>query len=161
MATAGPNPALKIGFVDGWFVLNSMLAISPEGGVCARMINKTGGASVKGTLVQPASVANGFSLCTVGDPDIIGIVYDEGIAADGQCWVVTSGIADVFFVGNTTIRYLARMCASGDSGAANGKAIAETAPTSPFATDKHFQEIGHVIEARTGAGLAKCVVHFN
>jgi hypothetical protein len=25
----------------------------------------------------------------------------------------------------------------------------------------HFQEIGHCIETRTGAGLARCVLHFN
>ncbi|KKL90587.1 hypothetical protein LCGC14_1903210 [marine sediment metagenome] len=34
-------------------------------------------------------------------------------------------------------------------------------PTSQFATDKHFMEIGHILENTGGAGLARTVLHFN
>ena len=48
-----------------------------------------------------------------------------------------------------------------DTGEISGQALNEAVPTSPFATDKHFCEIGHVLETRTGAGLAKVNLHFN
>jgi len=43
----------------------------------------------------------------------------------------------------------------------DGQAKSEAVPTSPFATDKHFSEIGHVLESRTGEGLAKVYLDFN
>jgi len=42
-----------------------------------------------------------------------------------------------------------------------GQALSEELPASPFTDAKHFYEIGHVIEARTGAGLASVILHFN
>ena len=42
-----------------------------------------------------------------------------------------------------------------------GYAIHEAAPSSPFSSDKHFQEVGHILEATGGAGLAMCVLHSN
>ena len=39
--------------------------------------------------------------------------------------------------------------------------MSDALPASPFTDSKHFYEIGHVIEARTGAGLASVVLHFN
>jgi len=42
-----------------------------------------------------------------------------------------------------------------------GNAIAGAFPTSPFATDKHFQELGHSMQSRTGAGLARVNLRFN
>jgi len=29
------------------------------------------------------------------------------------------------------------------------------------ASDKHFAEVGHLLESRTGPGLAKTLIHFN
>ena len=43
----------------------------------------------------------------------------------------------------------------------SGQALSEALAAPPFATDKHFYEIGHVLESRVGAGLAKCILHFN
>jgi len=42
-----------------------------------------------------------------------------------------------------------------------GNAVAEAVPGSPAATDKHFQEAGHVLETVAADNLAKCVLHFN
>lgn len=135
---------------------------TPEGGVAVRMVNKSGAASVKGTLAHASdNFDNAFDLVNIGEPDICGIVYDSGVADGSPCWLVVSGIADVFFVGSATRGHFARNCAATDSPKTAGRAIAEAAPTPPFATDKHFLEIGHVIESRVGAGLAKTVIHFN
>ena len=139
-----------------------LMKFTPEGGLAIRLTNDTGADTFKGAVVETsASVASAFDLVGIGDPDPIGIVYDDGIADGALCWVVISGIAEVFYVGSTSLHQFARVTVGGDVGAAAGKAIAEAVPTPPFATDKHFQEIGHLIEARTGAGLAKTVIHFN
>lgn len=141
---------------------NKKIRFTDEGGLAVRLTNKTGAASVKGTLVDPhATVNNAVALVPVNAPDIIGVMYDNGVADGAECWVVISGIADVMFVGNTTAGHFARMTVTADTGDQAGYAISEAVPTSPFATDKHFQEIGHVLEARTGSGLAKVCLHFN
>ena len=89
--------------------------------------------------------------------------YRGEVAEDGEMWIVVGGIADVYYGGNVTRATFSRVPVAGDGGSysTQGWAINEALPTSPFATDKHFQEIGHPIESRTGAGLAKTIVHFN
>lgn len=137
-------------------------AVSAEGGVMVRLTNKTGGASVKGNVVSnSATTANAVEKIVVDQPDPIGVFYESGIADGAEAWVVVAGIADVYFIGSTTLGYLARGFVSADAGYVTGQALAEALPAAPFATDKHFYEIGHVLEARVGAGLAKCVLHFN
>ena len=141
---------------------NKKIRFTNEGGLAVRLTNKTGAVSVKGTLVDAhTTINNAFKLVPVNEPDCIGAVYDSGVADGSECWVVVSGIADVMFVGNTTAGHFARVTVTADTGDQAGYAISEAVPTSPFATDKHFQEIGHVLEARTGSGLAKVILHFN
>ena len=132
-----------------------------EAGLQIKLTNKTGGASIKGYLVKPSgSTARAFDLVDLGGPDIMGIVYESGIADGQECWVWLQGVVQIYFIGNTTMEHFARMGISGDGGAA-GQAVSEAKPSSPFATDKHFQEVGHVVESRVGAGLALTVLHFN
>lgn len=143
-------------------VISPKVKFTQEGGLAVKLTNKTGAASVKGYLVSAASTANsGVILTPVGTPDCIGVCYEAGVAADAEMWVVVSGIAEVYFWASTVRGHLARVGWDTDTGEAAGQAISEPIPTTPFATDKHFGEIGHVIETRTGAGLAKCVLHFN
>lgn len=141
----------------------SNVMLTPEGGLAVLMLNHTNEVSVKGTVVHPSSATAGAVLKSyIGVPDAIGVIYNSGVPNEGYVWVVMSGIADVLFVGDTVMGHLARtFVASETETYALGKALSEAVPTSPFASDKHFCEIGHVIESRTGAGLAKCVLHFN
>lgn len=126
------------------------------------LINKTGANSVKGTLAAAHdTIDDAYELVPIGDPDPLGVVVSDGVADGGLVKIQVTGIAEVFFVGNVTHGYFARMTTGADSGAAAGKAIAEAIPTSPFASDKHFQEIGHCLQSRTGAGLARVIIHFN
>lgn len=133
-----------------------------DGGLAVLLTNKTGAASTKGYLVDASHTTdNAVVLVPVGVPDCVGVFLHSGIADGAQAWVVISGIADVYFSISTTRGHLARIGLSGDVTKADGQAISEEFPTSPFATDKHFSEIGHVLQSRTGAGLAKCLLHFN
>lgn len=139
--------------------------LTPEGGVAQKYKNKTGGASVKGTVVNiynASAIDNAVSKIVVDVPDAIGVIYDDGVQDGDDVWVVTSGKAHVLFVGNTTRKHLARTFISADGGSyISGYALSEAFPSSPFATDKHFCEIGHVCESRVGAGLALVNLHFN
>lgn len=141
---------------------NHRIKFTADGGLAVQYYNKTGADSIKGYVVQTSgSVADSVVLNVVNEPDPIGVFLDSGVP-DGQlAWVVVSGRAYVWFIASTTLNYLARTFLTGESGAANGKAMAEAKPTPSFATDKHFCEIGHVLEARTGAGLALVNLHFN
>ncbi|MCK4819851.1 hypothetical protein KA005_29065, partial [bacterium] len=126
-----------------------------------RAINKTGGASVKGYIVEASdSVDNAVKHVGGDDIDPMGIMYNAGVADGDYVWVVVSGIAEVYYSGNVTRATFSRVPTTGEA-ITSGQAINEALPSSPFATDKHFQEIGHPLESRVGAGLAKTVLHFN
>jgi hypothetical protein len=135
--------------------------LTPEGGFAVLLTNKTGATSVKGNLVTSSDGTDNAVKLTIDEGiDPIGIIYNEGIADGSEVWIVVSGIADVLYGGNTTRGHFARVPVAADS-YASGEAISEALPGSPHATDKHFQEIGHPLESRVGAGLAKTVLHFN
>lgn len=148
--------------VNGLINISDKTAINSDGGIMVKLINKTGANTVKGEVVHANSgLDNSVIKIVINVPDPIGVFYESGIADGQEAWVVISGIADVYFVGNTVRGYLARGFVTGEASYVAGQAIAEAVPSAPFATDKHFYEIGHVIQSRTGAGLAKTVLHFN
>lgn len=134
---------------------------TPEGGMAYWMVNKTGAASVKGNLIEPSTaVDEGVQILSIDEPDPIGIIYDAGVADGGMIRVVFSGKAEVLF-SNTPIRHnFARNPIAADGGT-NGQAISEALPSPPFSTDKHFLEIGHILETKGAPGLALVNLHFN
>jgi hypothetical protein len=101
------------------------------------------------------------TLVDIGVPNCIGVFLESGVADGAEAFIVVAGIADVYFWDSATRGQLARTGIAADTGEVSGQALSEAVPSSPFATDKHFCEIGHVLESRTGAGLAKCILHFN
>ena len=63
---------------------NNKIGISELGGVAKKMINKTGAASVKGTVVEAdGAVDDAFEISGANGNHSIGVVYDDGIA-DGS-----------------------------------------------------------------------------
>ena len=137
------------------------ITFTPEGGLAIRVINKTGGASIKGYIVEPSDTTDfGAKYTDNSDPDPIGVVYEAGIADGEEMLVVIAGIADVYYGVAVTRATFSRVPVAADS-LASGQAMNEALPTSPFATDKHFLEIGHPIQSTVGAGLARTVLHFN
>lgn len=141
---------------------NSDIKPTPLGGIAVKVINNTGAVSFKGGVVKASPNINGaVILCPIGGPDPFGVMLNDNIPDGLPIWVVISGKAKVFYVNAATRGYLCRMTASGDTGEAAGKAISETIPTPPFAFDKHFQEVGHILETTAGPGLALTNLHFN
>jgi hypothetical protein len=143
---------------------NGTIMITPEGGIAYRRVNKTGSASVKGHVVTPSSTTdNAVENIVVDVPDAIAVTYESGIADGELCWYVFTGITDVYFIGNTVRGHVARGFLTADVGYVAGQALSEALPTAPFGVDKHFYEIGHVMESKTlpTGGLAKTNLHFN
>jgi len=141
---------------------NTKTMLTSNGGVAVKLKNRCSGVSVAGKLVEVSTFENNaVQFSQYGDPDIIGVFLESDVPISSEAWIIVDGIADVYFIGSTKRGYLARNQMPNDTGTAEGSAVAEPMPVSPFATDKHFAEIGHVLESRTGAGLAKTLLHFN
>lgn len=147
---------------DGSSVALFVDSATGESGLAIKLLNGTGGNSIKGYLCDASTTTNfAYRHATINELDVFGICLEAGIANGNPTWIATQGKVQVYFSGNTTRGHFARVGATADTGEVDGQAISEAIPSTPFATDNHFREIGHVIEARTGAGLAMCVIHFN
>lgn len=141
---------------------NRFSKITRWGGLAIRVVNDTGETSVEGKVVEPStSVLRGVSLAGVGDPDPIGIILDAGVPNGLEMWITINGFAKVLFVNATVMEQFARTMVSGDTSPTAGLAIAEAVPSPPFATDKHFQEVGHILETIGAPGLALVNLHWN
>jgi hypothetical protein len=128
-----------------------------EQGLLVSLINKTGAASVKGSVVETTSGTDGaFRLQTTRD-ESFGIVYESGIADGSPCRVVVAGIADVLLEDGAGAN-------SGDwigGAATNGRAYSNG--ISPPAAAAHFDEIGHCLQTVAGGTdvLCRIVMHYN
>ena len=135
---------------------NPKAKITLIGGYAIRLTNKTGSNSIAGQLVNvytATAIDDAFKTISANDENIIGIVLDTGVADGSEVWVVVNGIADVLMDAGGSARG-DRIISSATAGSADVWNVGGAVAT-------HFQEIGHCIETRTGAGLARCVLHFN
>ncbi len=123
------------------------------GGFAVRLTNKTGAPSVDGQIVI-ASTGTADACETAGASELhpFGVIYDAGIPDGNEVWVVISGIGDVLVDAGGSA-FADRFITSATAGSAD----VNNAP----AVAVHFQEIGHCIETRVGAGLARAILHFN
>ena len=124
------------------------------GGFAILLTNKTGRNTVKGQLVQTdTSIDDAFDVVAASGDDCIGIVLDVGVSDGSEAWVVVGGIADVLIDAGGSTRG-DRLITSATPGSADVWNVGGAVAT-------HFQEIGHCIQTRIGAGLARAVLHFN
>jgi hypothetical protein len=144
--------------INGSLSVMEKSGMTPIGGFAIKLTNKTGGNTVAGQLVIPsnpggADTDDAFETATGSDENVIGIVLDAGVSDGSEAWIVISGIADVLMDGGGSTRG-DRIISSGTAGSADVWNVGGAVAT-------HFLEIGHCIETRVGAGLARCVLHFN
>ncbi len=137
-------------------IIKEKITWTDEGGLAVRLTNKTGVASVKGSIVQPHTNDNSFELTEGNCVECFGAVYENGIADGSECLVVISGRCQVLLkdaTASTTKNWVQTSNVAGRADATNA---------SPAAAPQHFQEIGHCIETK-GAGtdvLAFIMLHF-
>jgi len=132
-----------------------------DGGTAVQIINKTGAASVKGTIVDLHSDDNSFQL-SAEESDTIGVVYEAGVADGALCWLTITGKAKVMLVDATASTAGYWVYASDTAGRAN--ATSALPPGGSIASiDNHFKEIGHCLESKTAGTdvLALINLHFN
>ena len=131
--------------------------LTPEGGLALRLTNKTGAASVKGTLVEAdAAVDNAFAVADADSVECFGAVYEDGIADGSECLVVIGGRCQVLLKDATASTRRNWVETSDVAGRADATGA------SPAAAPAHFKEIGHCIESK-GADvdvLAFIMTHF-
>jgi hypothetical protein len=131
-----------------------------ERGVLVKMINRTGGASVKGSLVSPSTTADKEAILQANEYDTIGVVQESGVAEGSEMWVWISGFAQVLFKDSTAaVRGNILIAADTDG---RGAGVANPGSGLP-ATDTHFKECGHVLESKNAGTnvLVLCNLHFN
>jgi hypothetical protein len=138
--------------------------LTKEGGFAIRLTNKTGSASVKGTVViASATTDNAFNISAADELEAIGVVYESGIADGQECWVIIAGIAEVLLE-DTTASTHGNWARTSITDVGRADITNAAAPGHGIGgADIHFHEIGHCIESK-GAGtdvLAKIVMHFN
>lgn len=135
-------------------VWSESIRMTTEGGFAVLLTNNTGGASIKGQVLEPSTtVDNAVETAAINAVDPMGVFYESGVADGDEAWVVISGLVDILIDAGGSTR--------GDwlgTGATGGSAVSSN---SPPAAPTHFQEIGHSLETRVGAGLARAVFHFN
>ena len=135
---------------------------TPVGGLYVRMQNKTGSASVKGTLVTTGSESMSFVAVTGGVPNCMGIVYDAGVADGSVCRVVVAGIAQVLFKdGEAPV--VGYWCGNSVDTAGRAEAKESLPDNSGAGVTLHNREIGHILETKEAGTdvLARVVLHFN
>lgn len=141
--------------------LSATVKHTAEGGIAVRLVNATGAASVKGSIVSAGTGTDGTFLLQAEEFDAMGVVYESGVANGQPCWVVVCGIAEVLLKdGTAATRGSWTKAADTD-----GRAEVTTPPVGvgALATSEHFREVGHCIQsAPAGVNvLAKVVLHFN
>jgi len=157
---------LKIydGQQSAWIPMgSSKMLLTPEGGFAVLLTNETGANSVKGELVKPDTAADDAFILTAGDDqEIIGVVYESGVADGSECYVVIGGIAEVLLKDTTASTHGNWVKTSDTAGRADASNAAPPGG-GVVQLDEHMQEIGHCLESNAGGSdqLIRILMHFN
>lgn len=139
---------------------NNKIGFTSEGGLAIRLTNRTGAPSVKGeAVIASGANDNSFIQAIAGAVDVIGAVYEAGIANGSECWVVKAGIAEGLVSTDGGAAGSTRGNWVGMSSTQAGRFDMTNA--SPPAAPTHFEECGHCLETKAAGALAKFVMHFN
>lgn len=137
--------------------LNGDFGITPEGGLYITLVNKTGAASEKGTIVVASTSSdNSVDIAPAESHLPIGVIYEDGIADGSNVKVVVCGIAQVRLASGQTAT---RGYWCGVSTVAGKMSQSEDSPT---AIGQNCAHIGHSLQTvQTAGSLALVVLHFN
>lgn len=136
--------------------------LTHEGGLAVWFQNRTGGPTVKGTLITMGTAPSSVVVCPKTIPKCCGVILDSGVPESEFVRVVIAGVAYVLVedgLGPTVGNWV------GLSSVTDGRAqFQATLPDNSGAgIDLHNREIGHCVDT-VPAGtdvLARVVLHFN
>jgi hypothetical protein len=128
----------------------------PEtGGLIEWYYNRTGGDTVKGTVVEPSNTHDDAVRVALADAlDPIGVIMDDGVAEGQLCRVCVQGKCQVLLKDTTagTREYWVKV--SDVAGRADA-----TNASPPGAVLEHFRELGHCMESVAGGTDVLCWIH--
>jgi len=131
-----------------------------ERGMVVRMINRTGGVSIKGTLVAASTATDREVIKQATEFDTIGVVQEAGVAEGSEMWVWMPGSVCQVLFKDTVAATRGNVLIAADT---DGRAIDVAVPSANPVVAEHFKECGHVMESK-GAGVGVLVlaaIHFN
>lgn len=130
--------------------VNEKTGLDVFGGHLIKLINKTGGNTVRGQLVEAsAGTERAFETASANSFHVIGVIADADIADGSEAWILIGGSGYVLID--------AGGCVLQDRLISGGVGVA-TVSNNPSAAD-HFKEIGHTQRVQVGAGLALVTIH--
>ena len=136
-------------------------ATTGERGNLVKLVNRTGGASVKGTLVSASTAADREAIAQANTYDVIAVVQQAGVAEGAEMWCWTVGsICQVLYKDATAATRGNVLVADAVDG--RGSDIANPGGGLP-GVDLHFSENGHVLESKAQGTnvLVLCSFHVN
>ncbi len=123
------------------------------GGVGVQLINDTGSASVKGTVVEmSANLDDAVDIAAANATDPVGVILDDGVADGEIVTVMVSGYVQVLVGATPMVRKDRLVC-----GPSPGAVIPNNTPS---ATD-HWKEVGHAGRSAAASTLVWAMIHFN
>jgi len=129
-------------------------------GMVQKMLNKTGGATVLGTVVSTSDATDKGFKAQSDEFDSIGVVAEAGVADGSEAWIWLNGsVCQVLWKdGETATREYVAIAAD-----TNGRGLNIPIPSVAPADAEHFKEIGHVMESKADGTdvLVLCHLHFN
>jgi len=133
-----------------------------ERGFLLKMLNKTGVASVKGTVVAASAAVDNSVVLSPSGFDVVGVVQEAGVADDAEMWVWTSGSTCQVLLTDETGATRGQVALASDT---DGRIYVVDVPSANPAVAEHFREVGHVMQTvaapEEGAALVLCSIHFN
>ena len=123
------------------------------------VINKTGAASVAGTLVSAdTAVERGVKIPT-NAYDICGVLVEDGKADGAYVRMVTGGICEMLLGDGTTAGYGGWLRASTDQ---LGRVVNTTGPAGlgALAIEEHVKEVGHSLSKVASGGSNNKILAF-
>ena len=139
----------------GRLILSGGLAITPLGGIVRPYTWAGVNPSVKGTLVE-ITADNTVNTSVPDAVDVVGIVYNSGVATGGTVLVVFTGVAEVLLKDGVA-------GVAGNWMGSHDVAGRARCQANPGAVGLHNQEIGHcILSVLAGVNvLTRCHLHFN
>lgn len=128
-----------------------------EGGIAIRLTNRTGGNTVKGTVVSLSSSYDNAVMSSPGDSRFpCGVMYENGVSDGSECWVVVYGRAQVLLKDGVAGVHGYWLGVSDTAGRAD-------CISDPGSQTIHDREIGHCMESVSSGTnvLVYGILHYN
>lgn len=127
-----------------------------ERGFLTKLTNRTGGASVKGTLLSASTTADAEVILQASEYDTIAVCQEAGVAEGSQMWCWMPGSICQMLLKDTVTAAQGELALAADT---DGRMDRTTNPGGGLpGTDIHFKEVGHVLQDVTGGTNQLCLV---